>query len=237
MRQLARIADLTEEDWKHLRRRGIGGSDAATLLGHNPWRDAFCVYVDKVCDELAPDIQRESAYWGIKLEPLVAGEFQFRHPDLLVHKPRSIIGSSEYSWALGSLDYLVSPAQLDPEPGGVLEIKTTSSFYGKVWDAGIPPYAYTQLQHYLMVTGLSSGWVACLIGGQRYIEYSCERDEQVIAQIIQAGEDLMRRVEERDPPEPDPSKPDVLEALERLQRNQPARPKHPATLILPGWGV
>lgn len=263
MRYLAPVVSLSEHDWKHLRRQGIGGSDSATLLGHNPWRDPFCVYVDKVCDELAPNIQRESAYWGTRLEPLVAEEFQARHPEFIVHKPSCILGSSEHTWAFGSLDYLL----LDRTPidtsvwdsgvasrggyafhvgedrgtyhriVGVLEIKTTSAFYAKHWEQGVPPYAYTQLQHYLMVTDLSLGWVACLAGGQKFFAYECPRDEAVIAEIIEKGSDLMRRVREFDPPTPDPSRSDVLEALERLERSAPPRPKHPAALTLPGWSA
>ena len=40
--------DLPESDWLEYRRRGIGGSDAASILGVSPFRTARDLYYDKL---------------------------------------------------------------------------------------------------------------------------------------------------------------------------------------------
>lgn len=45
---LVETAELTEEEWLSYRRRGIGGSDVAALLGISPWRTARDLYYDKL---------------------------------------------------------------------------------------------------------------------------------------------------------------------------------------------
>ena len=39
-RELVDTSNLSNEEWLSYRRRGIGGSDAAAILGISPWRTA-----------------------------------------------------------------------------------------------------------------------------------------------------------------------------------------------------
>ena len=41
-------AAMTREDWLQERRRGIGGSEAAAILGLSPWATPLDVYLDKI---------------------------------------------------------------------------------------------------------------------------------------------------------------------------------------------
>lgn len=71
---LVDTAGLTEEEWLSYRRRGIGGSDVAALLGISPWRTARDLYYDKLNVAAVED---EEGNWvalemGHLLEPLVA---------------------------------------------------------------------------------------------------------------------------------------------------------------------
>ena len=45
---LVDTADLPEEEWLEYRRRGIGGSDAAAVLGISPFRTGRDLYYDKL---------------------------------------------------------------------------------------------------------------------------------------------------------------------------------------------
>ena len=45
---LVDTADLPEEEWLEYRRRGIGGSDAAAILGVSPFATARDLYYDKL---------------------------------------------------------------------------------------------------------------------------------------------------------------------------------------------
>ena len=70
-------AALSEAEWLAWRRQGIGGSDAAAILGISPWRTARDLYDDKLGSVSAQD---DSGIWvalemGHLLEDLVARIF------------------------------------------------------------------------------------------------------------------------------------------------------------------
>lgn len=247
---VARIDSLSSDAWKHTRRIGLGGSDAAVLMGVNPYKDEFCVYVDKVCDELPDDQQRETAYWGTQIEPLVAIEFEKRSK-LVVASPEYFFQSDVHPFVVGTLDRFVldtsinsdrvrqvedielvkagfarrSPDHMNYWPiKGPLEIKTTSAYSKKYWASGPHPYAHAQLQHYLLLTGFPGGWIACLIGGQLYVDYYVPRDEDFIEELLKRESEFWKRVENRDPPTPDMLCQDVPAAIARLARHEGKEP-------------
>ena len=45
---LVDTADLPRDEWLNYRRRGIGGSDVAAILGVSPFRTARDIYYDKL---------------------------------------------------------------------------------------------------------------------------------------------------------------------------------------------
>lgn len=74
---LVSTENLTEQEWLAYRRRGIGGSDVAAILGISPFRTARDLYDDKLNIALAVD---DAGNWvalemGHLLEPLVAQIF------------------------------------------------------------------------------------------------------------------------------------------------------------------
>ena len=46
--KVARVPDISHEEWLDLRRTGIGGSDAATIVGLNPYSSRYSLYLDKI---------------------------------------------------------------------------------------------------------------------------------------------------------------------------------------------
>ena len=40
--------DMSKEQWLEARKSGIGGSDAASVLGLNPYKSSVSVYIEKV---------------------------------------------------------------------------------------------------------------------------------------------------------------------------------------------
>ena len=78
------ISGLSEEDWLEYRRQGIGGSDAAAILGISPFATARELYYDKL---KIVSYEDEESNWVAKrirqlLEDLVAEIF---------HKKRDIL--------------------------------------------------------------------------------------------------------------------------------------------------
>src|SRR5690606_37257359 len=45
---LAKTLEMPRDEWLELRRKGIGGSDAAAIVGLDRYRSAFDVYADKL---------------------------------------------------------------------------------------------------------------------------------------------------------------------------------------------
>lgn len=175
--------DMTEQEWIEARKQGIGGSDAAAILGMNPWSTPLTVYLDKM-GELPEKEDNESMYWGRELEEVVAKEFAKRHPEFKVQRVNAVLQHPEHEFMTGNIDRLI----IDKGKGmGILEIKTTSEYNKDEWlDENIPDNYYIQLQHYLGLTGFKWGYFAVLIGGRHYIEYYVEENPEIIVKIIEA---------------------------------------------------
>lgn len=44
------VKNISREEWLKLRKTGIGGSDAGSICGMNPYSNAMKAYRDKICD-------------------------------------------------------------------------------------------------------------------------------------------------------------------------------------------
>ncbi len=90
---------------------------------------------------------------------------------------------------------------MDQEQHYLLECKTANQFLMKEWEGEEVPASYLlQVQHYLAVTGAEIGYIAVLIGGQKFIWKEVQRDEELIEMIIQSEEDFWELVERKTPP-------------------------------------
>lgn len=209
---LVKTAGMDREEWLRWRRRGIGSSDAPAVTGLDPFRTPMAVWLEKTGQvEPDPEPPSEAAYWGQVLEDAVAGEFA-RRTNLKVRRRRAILQHPTYPWMLANLDRTVR----DADGPAVLECKTTSTYLASNWSGDqIPDRVMVQVQHQLAVTGYRRAYVAVLIGGQRYRHYVVERDDELIAHLIQIEADFWRLVETGTPPEWDGSDA-AAELLKRL---------------------
>lgn len=127
---LVDTTDLPRDEWLAYRRKGVGGSDAAAVLGISPFMTARDLYYDK----LGISAQSDEENWVAKeighlLEPLVANIFE-RRTGLKVYQRKVMFQHPQYPWMLADLDYLV-----DLPDGGtaILECKTTTSNSADNW--------------------------------------------------------------------------------------------------------
>jgi putative phage-type endonuclease len=217
--------DMSRNEWLKARRRGIGGSDAAAIAGLSPWKSPLAVYLEKI-GELQDDMQSEAAYWGTTLEDVVAKEFAQR-TGLKIHRRNAMLQHQKYPYMLANIDRYV----LDPDRGrGVLECKTTSAYNAKAWDGDkIPDHYMIQVQHYLAVTGLQYGYIAVLIGGQRFLHQLVERNEEIIQYLTQIEGEFWKLVESRTPPPVDGSQ----AATDLLDMLYPADEAKPEQMMMP----
>ena len=182
--ELIRTPEDDRDAWLDLRKKGIGGSDVAAIMGLSAFRSAYSVWAEKSGLYQPEDISDKPAvHWGNILEPIVGGEYAENHQAREVRRVNAVCRNLKRPWAQASLDYEVK----DPVLGwGVLEIKTAGAMRAKDWDDGVPVYYQTQVVHYLSVTGRPFADVAVLIGGSDYREYRIMRDAEDEAAVVGA---------------------------------------------------
>lgn len=225
------MTELSRAEWLAQRRTGIGGSDVAAILGLSKYKSPLDVYKDKI-GETPDGEQSQAAYWGTKLEDVVAREFQERTGLKVQRVNRQL---SREGWMHANIDRAVVNHAISgtvriqgeakqAETGrllttdAILECKTASSYIADQWgpsqeeeivsgkvvsDHKIPIYYETQVQWYLGVTGASVCFVAALLGGQDFRIYLVHRDNEVITALQdQCRAFWFEHVQKQVPPDP-----------------------------------
>ena len=82
----------------------------------------------------------------------------------------------------------------------IFEAKTSSAYRADEWDDKIPDEYMLQVQHYIAVTGCMGAYIAVLIGGNTFKWKFIERDEELIAMLIQLEGEFWKHVQEGIPP-------------------------------------
>ena len=199
---------LTHQDWLAIRKQGIGGSDAAAIMGLSPWASPFSVWAEKTGK--VPDKQEtEAMRQGRDFEDYVARRFM-EGTGKKVRRDNSIIQNPTYPFALANVDRFIVG-----ENAG-LECKTTSVLNLKKFKNGMfPDTYYAQCMHYMAVTGAARWYLAVLILNTGFELFEIERDEDEIAALMEQEAIFWRYVESDMPPPVDGHKAtgDVLKSL------------------------
>lgn len=185
---LVNTENLSRPDWLSYRRQGIGGSDAAAVLGISPFRTARDLYYDKLGIVTADDQENWVALEvGTLLEPLVATIFA-RKTGLKIYQRKCMFQHPQYPWMLADLDYLT---ELPDGKTAILEIKTTNyNAKDKWWYNGaeiVPSYYEAQGRHYMAVMGIDRVYYCCLYGNSedeaiiRHIDRDMDYETELIA--------------------------------------------------------
>ena len=195
-RVFADTKDMSREEWLEQRKKGIGGSDASSIMGLNPYSSPLKVYLDKIGkgeDKVTTEAMRQ----GTDLEQYVAERF-CEETGLQVRRCNQILQHPKYDWMLANVDRLI----VGHNAG--LECKTTSPYSKFKFDEGeINPHYYWQSIHYLAVTGADVWYVAVLVLGKAFHVFEIRRDESAIRQLIDAEKEFWEEhVLKKDPPLP-----------------------------------
>lgn len=178
-KKIANTLNMPREEWLKLRKGGIGGSDVGAIIGVNPWSSAFNVFIDKTTDYVKDLSDNDAVYWGTVLEDVVAKEFEKR-TGKKVAKMNALLQSVETPFAYANID-----RRIIGENAG-LECKTTNTFNADEWKDGEVPASYIcQCQWYMYVMGFKKWYIACLVGGQKFVWYELERDEEIISYMVE----------------------------------------------------
>lgn len=197
--ELAKTLDMPREQWLELRKKGIGGSDSAAIVGLDRYRSPFDVYADKL--GLKPEIpDNEAMRQGRDLEQYVAERFM-EATGKKVRRRNAMLQHPEYSFMIADIDRWVIG-----ENAG-LECKTTSVLNRAKFSHGeFPPRYYVQCMHYMAVTGAERWYLAVLVLNKAFHVFTIERDEAEIQALIAAEKDFWENhVMKQIPPAPDGS--------------------------------
>lgn len=145
---------VSHEEWLKHRKDYIGGSEAACIMGLNPWKSNLDLFREKTGKQEAPDLSgNEAVEYGTKAEEHIRALFALDHPELEVsYVPYNSWHNPKYPFAAASLDGWLKDGN---GRKGIWECKTaiiTSKAQADKWKDQIPDYYYCQLLHYFGVT-------------------------------------------------------------------------------------
>ena len=190
---ITKIATKNREEWKSLRKQYIGGSDAASVLGMNPYKSAYALWAEKTGKipefegNLATDV-------GAYMEDFIAKRFE-QETGKKVRRENASILNDQYPWAIANYDRLVVG-----EDAGV-ECKYTDSLNLKRYKNGdYPERFYAQCVHYLGVSGKKRWYLAVLIGNKEFKWFTIERDEDEIAALMGEEKKMAECIQTNTPP-------------------------------------
>ena len=205
--RLVDTKSLPREDWLEVRKQGIGSSDAAAAVGLNPYKSQLELWLEKTgrddnLPKADPHDEESPMYWGNILEPIVAAHYtkrtgnRVRRINAVLQHPNPAL-----PWMLANIDREVTGA-----PGvQILECKTTGINGARLCKEGVPEYVQLQVHHQLAVTGKQAADVAVLLGGQHLEIHRIERNDGLIARLIELERQFWHYVETDTPPPADGS--------------------------------
>jgi putative phage-type endonuclease len=197
--ELAKTLDMPREQWLELRKKGIGGSDSAAIVGLDRYRSAFDVYAEKI--GLKPEQpDNEAMRQGRDLEQYVAERFM-EATGKKVRRRNAVLQHPEHHWMLANIDRWVVG-----ENAG-FEAKTTSVLNRAKFSQGeFPPSYYVQCMHYMAVTGAERWYLGVLVLNKAFHVFTIERDEAEVQTLIEAEKHFWENhVLKQIPPAPDGS--------------------------------
>ncbi|MBS1834248.1 MAG: YqaJ viral recombinase family protein [Acidobacteria bacterium] len=173
---------------EHDRRRYIGGSDVAAVLGISPWRTPLALWEAKTRPLLEGPEQAKRVFTrGQRWESVVA-EMLVEHLTNGGHTVEIVASNNRY--VDPKLDYLAAEIDFEIKIDGEdeitnVELKTVHPFKASQWgdaDTDEVPVWYTaQAMHGLGVTGRNRCIVAPLFGADEIRAYPIVRDDETIA--------------------------------------------------------
>ena len=193
--------------WLERRRKGIGGSDAAAVMGVSPYKSNLKVWREKVMgydpQDLQPNKYMEA---GTRFEWSLA-EWAAERMGVKAVRSRKMHTHPKYPWMIANVDALL------PAENAILEIKTAGSMFqgssemtawGTEGTDEVPWMYAAQCQQYMTVLGMKLCYLAVFFHIQREMWiYRLEHNSNTHKALIQMEKKFWTdHVETKVPPTP-----------------------------------
>jgi putative phage-type endonuclease len=164
----------TRDKWLAERKKGIGGSEIAAVIGIDEYRTPLDIYLDKTGQkEDEPDNKFFRA--GRNLEPVVVKYFEEETGIKTIYEKDKIYIHPKHKEVRGTPDRLFGH-------DGVLECKVTTRKINGEDD--VPKSYFCQLQYYLGLTGRTKGYLAFFKNTWEFIPIYYEADPELFSMLV-----------------------------------------------------
>ncbi len=196
----------TREEWLAAREKSIGGSEASAVLGLSKYQSPFSLWALKT-GKIQPQEETLAMRVGHAVEPLIASEleaqgYRLQDPGLCILRSveRPFLSYSPDRLLMQRFESTTATLSVDI-PSGLAEFK--KDYGGQDWDTEASSSSIVQLQHGLLITGLSTGVIAALIGlGQSLRVYDIAPELELQAIILERVEQFWHDYVVKDTPPP-----------------------------------
>ena len=180
------------QEWLDMRKNYIGASEAASIMGENPWTTPLQAWEQKV-GVVAPPTENEAMRRGTRLEPFArnafANEFGLDVYPKIVYHPH-------IKFMMASMDGLTLDGKEAVEfkcPGAKAHAMALKQI--------VPPYYVAQLQHQLACLELDYIYYYSF-DGENGVGFKVGRNEEYITRLIDTEKEWWYCVENFVSPEP-----------------------------------
>lgn len=171
----------------------IGGSEISVVMGLNRWKTPLRLWAEKTGRIVTEDIsEREYIELGTELEDFVARKFS-KKTGLPVRRDTRTFRYEKYPYMVAHIDRRITGTD------ELLECKTCSAWKAKEWEGDDIPTEYVlQVMWYLGLLGMSKGYIAVLIGGQKFMWKEISFDQALFDKMVEAAKTFIEYNVEED---------------------------------------
>jgi putative phage-type endonuclease len=189
--QIINVTPNTPE-WHEIRKQGIGGSDAAAVLGMSKYSTPYEVWLSKrgeLDNTPSPELQKIYRR-GHLLEPAIL-QYHADETGMTTHQIQGIVVSDKYPFMRATLDGLSVDRKVS------VNAKTSRIYdeWGDVETDQIPQEYLINSQHEMIVAGTEVHHIPVLLAGLEFRLYKVEADKELQQMIIDVEHDFWQRVQ------------------------------------------
>lgn len=191
------------EEWLKLRTNTIGSSEISTIVGLNRYQTPLQLWMEKT-GRTPPKEDNDAMKLGRLMESFIGEKFS-RDTGKLVQSADALFCHPIHQNFTASPDFWVieETPYGQPAPTEVVECKNVNYRKADEWaDGNCPDHAQIQLQWQLGVCGLSSGYVAGLVGAQvhDFHHRRFDADSSIIEQLFDSAHQFLTFIKSDTPP-------------------------------------